>query len=74
MDFIRCAGCGRALSAHWVRRHRARMRGQPVCNCCRTDSVPVHPTRLDHWGAPYPPSGEPMSGSVWSDPFIEATA
>ena len=72
MSGIPCADCGRALSAHWVRTHWARMPGRPVCNCCRSSNVPVHPTRLQLLtGAPYTPSGEPMSGSVWSDPFLE---
>jgi hypothetical protein len=73
MSGVPCAGCERALSTHWVRKHWACMRGQPVCNCCRSRNVPVQPTKLERLtGAPYPPSGEAMSGSVWSDPFLGA--
>ena len=44
--FIRCRDCGRALSAHWARKHR--MGGRPICNCCRAAHVPLRPVRL-HW-------------------------
>lgn len=71
-----CIGCGRALSAHWVRKHWAALNGAPVCNCCRAPNVPirgddVRVLKSDPLGSVWRElRREPKSGPVWSDPFL----